>query len=190
MVQTVTPESMVGLLDGLKSADNSVRQQAEARVTELRASSARDLFQGFLSVIQAGQPDHQTIALACLLFKKFYLDDRKSEEGLEQLNAEDITLTKNTFKQLLNMEEPMSLLRRKAEVLCKVHRKEESYAELVQSLRQLALQEPNSDSPAVIKGKELSMYMFELLSEFHLPQEQIEQNQVDFMAMFSDSLRD
>ena len=74
------------------------------------------------------------------------------------------------------MEEPMSLLRRKAEIICKVHRKEESYAELVQSLQQLALQEPNSDSPAIIKGKELSMYMFELLSEYHLPQEQIEQN--------------
>lgn len=90
-------------------------------------------------MIQAGQADHQTIALACLLFKKFYLDDRKTEEGLEQLSAEDITSTKNTFKQLLNMEEPMSLLRRKAEIICKVHRKEESYAELVQSLQQLAL---------------------------------------------------
>ena len=44
MVQTVTPESVVGLLEGFKSADNNLRQQAEAQLTELRASSARDLF--------------------------------------------------------------------------------------------------------------------------------------------------
>ena len=77
---------------------------------------------------------------------------------------------KAVFKAM-NMDEPMNLLRRKAEVLCKVHRKEESYGEIVQQLRDLALQEPNSDSPAVIKGKELAMYMFELLAEYHLPQE-------------------
>lgn len=76
---------------------------------------------------------------------------------------------KAVFKQLLNMEEPMSLLRRKAEILCKLHRKDESYAELVQQLQQLALLEPNSDSTSIIKGKELAMYMFELLSEYHLP---------------------
>ena len=34
------------------------------------------------------------------------------------------------------------------------------------------------------------MYMFELLSEYHLPQEQLEQNQSSFMAMFSESLKD
>ena len=32
--------------------------------------------------------------------------------------------------------------------------------------------------------------MFELLSEYHLPQEQIESNQSSFMAMFSESLKD
>jgi len=39
---------------------------------------------------------------------------------------------KTAFKAMLNMEEPMSLLRRKAEILCKLHKREESYAELVQ----------------------------------------------------------
>jgi len=34
------------------------------------------------------------------------------------------------------------------------------------------------------------MYMFELLAEYHLPQEQLEQNQSSFMAMFSESLKD
>ena len=82
---------------------------------------------------------------------------------------EDIGQMKVVFKQILNMEEPMSLLRRKAEILCKLHKKEETYAELVQQLQTLALLEPNSDAAPVIKGKELAMYMFELLSEYHLP---------------------
>ena len=33
MVQTVTPESVAGLLEGFKSADNNLRQQAEAQLT-------------------------------------------------------------------------------------------------------------------------------------------------------------
>ena len=82
---------------------------------------------------------------------------------------QDIAQIKVTFKSLLNMDEPMNLLRRKAEILCKLHKKEESYAELVGMLQQLALQEPNSDNSSIVKGKELAMYMFELLAEYHLP---------------------
>ena len=37
------------------------------------------------------------------------------------------------------MEEPMNLLRRKAEILCKLHKKDETYGELVAMLQQLAL---------------------------------------------------
>lgn len=34
------------------------------------------------------------------------------------------------------------------------------------------------------------MYMFELLSEFHLPQEQIVSNSASFMSLFTESLKD
>lgn len=69
------------------------------------------------------------------------------------------------------MNEPMNLLRRKAEIICKLHRKEESYPEIVSQLSELLQREPNSDSDEIVKGKEIAMYMFELLAEFHLPQE-------------------
>ena len=84
----------------------------------------------------------------------------------------------------------MNLLRRKAEILCKLHKKAETYAEIVQMLQELALREPNSENAGIIKGKELAMYMFELLAEYHLPQEELESNQASFMAMFSESLKD
>ena len=64
--------------------------------------------------------------------------------------------------------EPMNLLRRKAEIICKLHKKESSYAELVQQLSLLA-GKPASADEATIKGKEFAMYVFELLSEYHLP---------------------
>lgn len=88
------------------------------------------------------------------------------------------------------MNEPMNLLRRKAEIICKLHRKEESYPEIVAQLAALLQREPNSESEEIIKGKEIAMYMFELLTEFHLPQEQIVENQTAFMGLFSESLKD
>ena len=118
------------LLENLKATDDSVRTQAEATLQQIREQNARDLYQGFMTVIQAGG-DPQTMSLACLLLKKYFLDERKSEENLEQLTLEDVSQMKAAMYGLLNMEEPMSLLRRKAEILCKLHKKEESYAEQV-----------------------------------------------------------
>ena len=92
MVENAINAEMTQLMESLKSADNNVRTQAEAQLTTLRQSRPRDLYQGFMSVIQAGTLENsQTTSLACLLLKKFFLDERKSEENLEQLTAEDIT---------------------------------------------------------------------------------------------------
>ena len=75
---------MTQLMESLKSSDNAVRTDAETKLTQLRTSNARDLYQGFMTVIQAGTLENtQTTALACLLLKKFFLDERKSEENLE-----------------------------------------------------------------------------------------------------------
>ncbi len=72
------------LLENLKSSDNAVRTQAEAQLTYTRQSNARDLYQAFMQHISAAQvADAQTTAMACLLLKKLFLDERKSEEGLE-----------------------------------------------------------------------------------------------------------
>jgi len=89
---------------------------------------------GLMGVIQvAPGTDPTTSSMACLLLKKLFLDDRKSEQELEQLSAEDIAQMKGVFTSLLSMgnieAEPMSLLRRKAEILCKIHRKQETYVE-------------------------------------------------------------
>ena len=97
----------------------------------MRAEQARALFAGLVEVIEsAANPELKPIT--CLLLKKYYLDGRAEEEPLEQLTLDDISALKQRMKSTLNFDtEPMSLLRRKAEIICKLHKKEESYGELV-----------------------------------------------------------
>jgi hypothetical protein len=72
-------------------------------------------------------------ALACVMFKKYYLDDRKEEKALEQITPQQVAEAKAALKASLNFtQDNLHLLRRKAEILCKFHRREESHAELVQ----------------------------------------------------------
>ena len=71
--------------------------------------------------------------LACILLKKFYLDERVEEKELEQITLGDVSQLKQLIGANLDISnEPMNLLRRKAEIICKLHKKEESYGELVQ----------------------------------------------------------
>ena len=74
---------------------------------------------------------------------------------------------KASFGQMLNMEEPMNLLRRKSEILCKLHKRAQSLPELLQQLLGMALQQPDSEEETMIKAKKLAMYMIDLLSEIH-----------------------
>lgn len=41
-----------------------------------------------------------------------------------------------------------------------------------------------------MRGKQFAMYVFELLAEYHLPQEQKVQNQQNFMQLFTHCLND
>jgi hypothetical protein len=68
-----------------------------------------------------------------------------------------------------------NFLRRKAEILCKIHKKLGTYTDLITKLQSLTIQ-PSSADESVLKSKEFAMYMFELLAEYHLPQELIVQN--------------
>lgn len=71
--------------------------------------------------------------LACILLKKFYLDDRPEDKEFEQITLGDVLQLKQLIGANLDVaNEPMNLLRRKAEIICKLHKKEESYGELVQ----------------------------------------------------------
>lgn len=103
----------------------------------MRATRARDLFSELSTFIHTPTQNPSELAtqklLACILLKKFYLDGRAEEKELEQININDVGQLKQMIKSNLDIaNEPMNLLRRKAEIICKLHKQEESYAELVQ----------------------------------------------------------
>jgi importin-5 len=140
------------------------------------------LFQGLQQSIDT---DSLTIrTLACILLKKLYLDDRTEEEKCVQLNPDELATLRNKIENQIDMEkEPMTLIRRKAEIICKLYKKQGDYSELIAKLQMLAAMP--SDSEVIVKMKEFAMYMFELLAEYHLPQELIVSNQDSFMSLFS-----
>jgi hypothetical protein len=134
----------------------------------MRAQQSKALLAAFGEVVFG--TDAALKPLACLLLKKFYLDDRKEEAELEKITPEEVTNIKSVMWSTINIaDEPMNLLRRKAEIICKLHKLEESYSELVQKISVWLSEQQTSD--AVVKQKQLAMYMFELLSEYHLPQD-------------------
>ena len=86
-------------------------------------------------MIKTKKEEVNQCSLACVLVKKFYLDGRQEELSLEQLTEDDLATMKVTFTtELMDLNEPMSLLRRKAEIICKIHDKLQTYGELVTNL--------------------------------------------------------
>mmetsp|Transcript_2543 Transcript_2543/g.1720 ORF Transcript_2543/g.1720 Transcript_2543/m.1720 type:complete len:104 (+) Transcript_2543:117-428(+) len=102
-------------------------------MTKMRAEQAPELCEGLMAaIVSYSQNKNEANArLACVMLKKLYLDGRKEEESLTQLDASQITALKNQFKSSMDLEEPMGLLKAKARIICKLHKKEESYAEVV-----------------------------------------------------------
>lgn len=138
-------------LQALQGVNNEARKQAETTLQQQRASDARALYAGLCEVIASGEATLKPIA--CLMLKKFYLDGRKEEEKLEQIVPADVTVLKQMLKDTLDIKsESLSLLRRKAEIICKLHKMEETYSELVQQLSALASAPPSADE-AIVKGK-------------------------------------
>jgi hypothetical protein len=66
------------------------------------------------------------------LLKKFFLDDRKEEENCLKLSPDELRQLKESLAASIDIiNQPMNLLRRKAEIICKIHKKLESYSDLM-----------------------------------------------------------
>ena len=128
---------VVQCLQAMQGADNEARKQAEEQIKALRSEQAKILLAGFTEVIFSAEANLKP--LACLLLKKFFLDDRKEEAELEQITLEEVSLIKQKLKDSLDVaSEPMNLLRRKAEIICKLYKRAGSYGGLVEQVASLA----------------------------------------------------
>ena len=57
--------------------------------------------------------------LSCVLFKKYFLDDRQTEN----ISIEDLEQMKGTIMNTLNFYQPLSLLKRKGDIISKIYAK-------------------------------------------------------------------
>jgi hypothetical protein len=78
-------QDVLQVLNNLKEADNSVRNQAEGVLKHLRSSQPQQLFSSLHQIITTPVADPtqvQNQVMGAIILKKFYLDKRKEEEGL------------------------------------------------------------------------------------------------------------
>lgn len=70
-----------------------------------------------------------------MLLKKLFVDNRKEEEGLWQLSAGEYIQLKEAITSSLNFGgSTLSLLKRKADLICACYREIKNYPELILSL--------------------------------------------------------
>jgi hypothetical protein len=77
-----------------QGTDNEARKQAEEQIKSLRSTQAKVLLSSFCEIIftpAQTEQDSNLKPLACLLLKKFYLDERPEEKDFEQITADEIS---------------------------------------------------------------------------------------------------
>lgn len=124
------------------------------------------------------------------MIKKQYLDDREEEAGAWQLDADGANALRTAISGSLNFAvQSKGLLERKADIICKCHRKTESYESMITDLTAL-LQATGGEADEQVKRKQFAMYNFEILAEYHLSQELIVSNSESFLALFGSTIAD
>lgn len=87
------------------------------------------------SGVQEDATKQNQAALAALLLKKQYLDNRPEEEAMWQLSNEHINELRNKMSESINFQlNSKLLLERKADIICKCCNKLEIYPEMIQNL--------------------------------------------------------
>ena len=183
-------EQVLEILVNLKEADNVKRNLAESLLKQLRSEQPQQLFSGLHQIISAtANVDNQNQIMGAVILKKFFLDKRKEEEGLWQLSTEEFRQLKDFMLASIDFSQPMLFLKKKADIIASCYREIENYPELIQQLVQVLQSQDGTPEQLGIK-KVYAMYIFELLAEYHLPQEQIVQNSSQFIELFSGCLKD
>jgi hypothetical protein len=164
-------EEILQAVADLSVSENTKRSQAEALVNSLRATQPQDLFRALLHIATSAVTDPSQVqnqVMGAIILKKFYLDKRNEEKNLWQLSTEEFSILKEQIATSIDFSQPMPLLKRKAEIICSCYREMQNYPELISQL--VALLQSQQGPEGEIK-KVYAMYIFELLAEYHLPQE-------------------
>jgi len=116
----------------------------------------------------------EVASMCCVLLKKYFLDSRAQTE----LGPQDLENLRNALLESINLEkQPLTLLKRKGDVLSKIYAKLNKTEMLLAYLVQLA---DHQDG----KVRQFAMYVFEILSEVHLSSAQLTGSKNEFMTIF------
>jgi hypothetical protein len=76
------------ILKDLSSPSNEARNLAESAIKDMRHHQASELFNQMALFITQPSVDLNSNLLACLLLKKYFLDDRAEERDLVQITTD------------------------------------------------------------------------------------------------------
>ena len=165
------------ILEALLSTSNDTRRNAESLIETERNTNPANLANTFIEGMK--KDNLEVSSLSCVLFKKYFLDDRRSEN----INENDLEMMKATIMNTLDFNQPLSLLKRKGDIISKIFAKQNKNEDLLKMLVDWAQSDNNN-------GREFSMYVFEVLSDCHLSTEQLTTYKDSFMNIFAKSLTD
>ena len=103
------------MLESLLSSDNEIRKQAESHIESTRQSNPSALIT--MLVEGMGKPTVDVASLACVLLKKYFLDDRRSEG----MSVEDLEQMRTTVMSTLDFNQPLMVLKRKGDIISKIY---------------------------------------------------------------------
>lgn len=109
--------------------------------------------------------------------KKYFLDDKRD------VGAEALENMKTTVTMTLDFSQPFQLLKRKGEIVAKIFSKQEKTEEFMNYLSEWS----KNESP---NARMFAMYMFEVLAEHHMSENQLKKYKDTLMKLFVDSFKD
>ena len=116
------------------------------------------------------------------MYKKLFLDDSR----VDQLSVDDLDLMKQAVMSTIAGDfstQNMTLLKRKGDIISKIYVRQNRSEELLKMLVEWS----NSESST---ARQLAMYLFEVVSDYHLTSEQLTAYKDSFMTIFTKSLTD
>jgi hypothetical protein len=165
------------ILQSLLSTDNEIRKRAEAQIESDRNTNPAGLIGLFVEGMKTDSLEQAS--LACVLFKKYFLDDKRSEN----LTENDLEQIRTTVMSTLDFNQPLMVLKRKGDIISKIYARQNKNEDLLKLLVEWAASDSNA-------GRQFSMYVFEVLSDCHLTPEQLSGHKDSFMTIFGKALID
>ena len=126
------------ILESLLSTNNDVRKSAETLLENERNANPTHLINVFLEGMK--KDNLEVASLACVLFKKYYLDDRRAES----ISVDDLETMKSTIMGTIDFAQPLTLLKRKGDIISKIFSKQNKNEDLLNLLIEWAKQDNNT----------------------------------------------